>query len=968
MIELSKILNLKKGEGKIVIFPMIYSFFIGAALAFFVTSVTSLFLSSFEREFLPISFIAAGILVWLIGKILNYLQKILQFSKSLPAGLGFLFITIIVLLIVFRLFEYTVIIFLLYAWIRVFAYIHAVTFWSLAGRLFSLQQAKRVFGLITGGEVLASIIGFFSIPLLLKFLETSDILLVSGSFLALGFLFLLIIVRKFKPELSVKKSIKNIEKDDSLSFKKSKYYRLIFLIAFIPIFAQFFVDFIFQAQAKVEFPDREELTSFVGVFFGLSAIVEFVLKTFASGRLMNQYGVKFGLLAFPVVLLISFFLASVFGLFFGAAGIFFSFVTLGRLFTRAVRTSFNDPATQILYQPLPKEQRLLIQNKIESGPKAYASIVAGLILLGFDQIPNISLVVFSILLFGVTIYWIRSGNETFKEYKIKIQSVLKIAKTEKSHSSFEKIMKYLEQQKISIPGINMLKKTAVDNTVKKYKLSELVLMANSKDKQQRIIAAHELSRYSIYKTEKLFVKLLNDDDFDVRCQSIIAVGENKHSELFEYLLYNFKLNAYREVVFQAILKIGKSILPEIIKIFSTFDYDTNIQLKIIDLIEKIHSPAATEFLKKQINHHNRIIKDKVFNALSNMEYNVTKSEALKANILLEEKINSYVYLANSVLDLQEINSYNTLLTALEEKKNRQKNVVFVILSVLYDKKAIDLIKNNLDNGDENARGFALEVADTVIPEFHKQLLLPFFEGDTNHEIVRRYRFDFPQEKLTFEERLIDIVNTDISITGSLVKVEAIKLLSDFPNEKVKTVLKANIVHPIEYIREVAAFVLFQIDEKEFDETILLNKTKKKFLHDLNDKIKVSYNQGNMLIYEKIELLKSLPDFEILDFNNLFLLAGDCKEQVIHENESIILDTQSQSFGFIVISGVIENSGFMLERGNIIIPHFFEYSNLEIKALEQSLILKVPFYNLNTIIFNNYEFAENIIKTSIKKTA
>ena len=120
---------------------------------------------------------------------------------------------------------------------------------------------------------------------------------------------------------------------------------------------------------------------------------------------MNKYGVKFGLLAFPVVLGISFILASVTGLFYGAVALFFSFVTLGRLFTRAVRTSFNDPATQILYQPLPEDERLSFQNKIESGPKAYASIAAGIILYAFAKIPSFSLVYFSIFLLIIIAFW-----------------------------------------------------------------------------------------------------------------------------------------------------------------------------------------------------------------------------------------------------------------------------------------------------------------------------------------------------------------------------------------------------------------------------------------------------------------------------------------------------------------------------------------------------------------------------------
>lgn len=977
MADLAKIFNLKEGEGKFVLLPMIYSFFVGAALSFFVTSATSLFLSSFEREFLPISFIAAGVLVWLVGKLLKLLQSKLDFTKSLPAGIGFLLITIVVLLVLYSLFEFVIIIFLLYAWIRVFAYIHAVSFWSLAGRLFSLRQAKRVFGLITGGEVFASILSFFSVPLLLKFLSTSQILLISGAFLALGFIFLLYIVGKFKPQLSVKKSAKKTKKDNSLSFGKSKYYRLIFLIAFIPIFAQFFVDFIFQAQAKVEFPDREELTAFVGVFFGLSAIVEFILKTFVSGRLLNQYGVKLGLLVFPVVLLISFFLASVFGAIFGATGLFFSFVTMGRLFTRAVRTSFNDPATQILYQPLDEQQRLVIQNKIESGPKAYASIVAGVFLLGFAQIPNISLVIFALMLFAVTIYWIRVALKTFKEYKIKIQSVLEKTEEKQTISNLERLKIYMDTLVNTDFGfksfVNLLfgkNKTHQETT--KYKLSELVKFANSENPEQRKLAAVKLSRFSIYKTEKLYVKLLNDEDFNVRSQAIMAVGENKHKELFDNLLYNFKLKAYRDVVFQSIEKIGDPILPDLIRLFSTFDYDYSIQIQIIEKVEKSGSEKAIEFLRKLIYHHNRLIKDRAFHALGALNYTVNKQETLKANELLEEKINSYVYLAASILDMEKSDDsekYRMIIEALDDKKFRQKEVVYVILSVLYDTKAINLIKENIENGNENAKGFALEVADTIIPEVSKKLLLPFFESETNQEIVRKYRFDYPQEKFSLSKRLMDIVNSDISITGSFVKVEALAKLADFQDNEIETILKANIMHPIEYVREVAAVVLNQKNSKLFEETININKFNKRFLISLAEKIKVTNQTGNMMIFEKIDLLKTIPNFEKMNFPDLFSIASESREIIIRENENITIDSSRHKKSYIVMSGRLKNKNQFFEAGDVLSSFLISgEQKIELTAEEQTMFLTVPFYNLNSLFLKNYDFIKDIIENKVLKIA
>jgi AAA family ATP:ADP antiporter len=336
------ILNLKANEGKPVFISTLYSFFAGAALSFFVTSATSLFLSSFEKDMLPLSFIIAGVLVWLTGFLFSRYQNRIKYTKLLFVGVLFLLVSVILFLSIYISTKSIILIFVLYAWIRIFTYIQSITFWGMIGRLFSMRQGKRVFGLITGGEVLAAILSFFSVPFLLKLISTEDLLLISGVFLILAFVVLVVIVKKYGNKLSdVRPRTKRTDEVKAPGFLSNRYYKLFFLIAFFPIFAQFFVDFIFQAQAKVEFPVRESLTAFVGVFFGVSSVVEFILKTFVSGRTLSKYGIQLGLLAFPAMLAFSFALASIFGFFYGAATLFFSFVSLGRLFTRAVRTSFN---------------------------------------------------------------------------------------------------------------------------------------------------------------------------------------------------------------------------------------------------------------------------------------------------------------------------------------------------------------------------------------------------------------------------------------------------------------------------------------------------------------------------------------------------------------------------------------------------------------------------------------------------
>ena len=55
-------------------------------------------------------------------------------------------------------------------------------FWGTTGRLFTLRQGKRLFGLVDAGLIIGIIISCYTIPVLLSFkFESHNILLISAS-------------------------------------------------------------------------------------------------------------------------------------------------------------------------------------------------------------------------------------------------------------------------------------------------------------------------------------------------------------------------------------------------------------------------------------------------------------------------------------------------------------------------------------------------------------------------------------------------------------------------------------------------------------------------------------------------------------------------------------------------------------------------------------------------------------------
>ncbi len=982
-------LNIQKGEGLLVFLPVVYSFFAGASLAFFVTSSTALFLNIFERDMLSIAFIASGVIVWLVGQIFSTLQKKYDFTKSLTGGIGFLLISIIVFIIFFIGSKPLIIIFIIYAWIRVFAYIHAVTFWGMAGRLFSLRQGKRVFGLISGGEVVASIIAFFSVPFLLKLISTEDLLLISGISLLIGFLIMILIVKKYNEKLAdptkkTKKSF-NGQAQKKTSFLQNRYYKLFFVIAFVPIFVQFFIDFIFQAQAKIEYPDKEALTAFVGIFFGISSIVEFILKSFISGRLMAKYGMKFGLLVFPLVMVFSVTMATIFGLIYGAFSLFFSFVALGRLFTRAVRTSFHDPATQVLFQPLPPDERISFQNKVESGPKAYASIAAGILLFLFAKIPGFSLVYFSAFLLIVIIFWTKSAVEIYKEYRNELQMMLSnkrealgitdlhpllftlneyIAKG--NHTQLPSLIKLCrlifpyESDKIIAQNDEIVR---ILNLNKTLKFNDVIELSKSENPTDRIIATRNLSNYSIYKIEKPLIRLLHDDNFEVKCEAIITAGRMKETDLFYHLVTLFQNPVFNNTVSAAIINIGEAILTELDHDFQKTEYDIGFQIKIIELAEKIGGEKAIEFLKRNIRHHNNLVSEQIIKSLGVLKYMSNRNESNIVWEKIENEIKNHVYIASAIINLSESLTSNNILIALELEKLEKKRKIFSLLSVLYDPHAIKLISDNLESNDKDAKGFALEIADIIFSEFHKPLLLPLLESDQDNELINKYLNYFPSEKLNTVEQLIDILNTEYLVTGLYIKTIAIQILSTFEDEQITPILIGNIVHPHPMMRQLATFCLFKKNKDLFEKEVNKNFTKAPGLKDFANEINAYDNGSKSLIFDKLKKLKNLNIFTHVIEEQIIELSTKAIEVILEKGASVTFADRFNEFIILAEGELVEvKNGNKINAGDIFCPFIKpeELFNTYISVNGEATLMQINIYLINNLLVNNKLFAQDII--------
>ena len=152
-------LRIEPGEGRPLAYLLVHSFFVGIALVSFYAASSALFLTNYGAGVLPYVYIASAVVSTSLGWVYSRLEKRWALPRLLAGTLFFLFLSVTILRIIQGATAASWPSFALLAWFPLVNALASVVLWDLAGRIFDVRQGKRLYGLISGGKLLASLGG-----------------------------------------------------------------------------------------------------------------------------------------------------------------------------------------------------------------------------------------------------------------------------------------------------------------------------------------------------------------------------------------------------------------------------------------------------------------------------------------------------------------------------------------------------------------------------------------------------------------------------------------------------------------------------------------------------------------------------------------------------------------------------------------------------------------------------------------
>jgi AAA family ATP:ADP antiporter len=304
-------------------------------------------------------------------------------------------------------------------------------FWTLAVRLLDLRQGKRLFGLVASGEGLAEFIGGFAAAGLVQLVPVADLMLVSTAALVIC----LGLVRHTAARYLTTHALavggttaggttaggttasKQAASLSAGQIRQNPLMRLTLVVFGLTTMAWFLIDFAFNDRLAKRYPDPGELATFLGMFFGATALLTLLTQSLLSSRLIERLGVKRALLGLPLVVGGGAMLALMSGLG-GAMTLLFAVLCAVKMTERVLTRGLQNPSMRVLYQALPDAQRVSFMAWVEGTGAFLGGLTALslLLLVNCTTLHAVQVVQALVVLAGIWVMAALRLGQTYRKY------------------------------------------------------------------------------------------------------------------------------------------------------------------------------------------------------------------------------------------------------------------------------------------------------------------------------------------------------------------------------------------------------------------------------------------------------------------------------------------------------------------------------------------------------------------------
>ncbi|MCK5705486.1 MAG: hypothetical protein KAI29_30260, partial [Cyclobacteriaceae bacterium] len=558
-------------------------------------------------------------------------------------------------------------------------------------------------------------------------------------------------------------------------------------------------------------------------------------------------------------------------------------------------------------------------------------------------------------------------------FKTKIESIKndhtialteKVIKTLETDFSFIHIahLSKIEQKGKEAQKVEKQKgKSAIDEEV-----SDLI---KSHDKADRKLAAELLSAIETEDSVSLLIELLNDTDSGVIKAAMNSAAELKKQELLPFVFDNLLKKNYKDAASDALKKYGEVAFPSLETIFYNSEQNVDIKIEIVNIYGKLGGDQAEDLLWNKIDYPDRNIVSQVLLSLSHCGFSAQEDQVQRIKIFIEEDIANIVWNLKAIeqLDGQSNTGFSVITDSLREENEHNYTHIYMLLSMIYDQKSIELVKENIETKTNEGISYAIELLDVFLSEDLKQKIIPILDDTSDIDIIRRLQMYYPNIEMSFDEIIKLLINREFNSINRWTKTSTIhyigenKILGKFDME-----LIANLFNPDQLLMEISAWSMNEIDEDFYaGNSTRLEPDEEKHLQNLILGQKFE-NHSELRPHMMFEIVNFLKRRTLLGELPSYILASivDYIDEVYLEDKTNIepSDWHNECF-YIIYDGVLEVKDLKGELIDTFKEGDFLGEQINIDLLEEgvsfaivgdTVLLKINKNKFLDLITNEYE--------------
>jgi len=872
------LLGIEPEEELLVSMLLIQSVFLGIFFGAFDISAHSLFLSIFDEKVMAKAYVVSGLTGIILTGTYTWLQARMRFRIFATSNLLFITLFTFLLWVALLIYPTKEVIFGVFVMFGPLNIMAMLSFWGTTGRLFTLRQGKRLFGLADAGLVIGIIVSCYAIPLLLSFsFKSHNILLISTLSVLSASIIQILIGRKFT--FSVAETPKTEKKPGLSIFREDSYIRIMGLFIALSVMTAFFVQYSFMAVTRLQYPLEEDMARFLGLFTGSMMIFTLLIKLLVFSYLIRNYGLRTCLALSPVIIAGLTAIAIGIGLTMGYTPaslsgfvIFFLILAMSRLFSKSLKDSIESPSFKVVYQTVDEKIRYEVQSGIDGTINEISALFSGLLLAGLGALSFIKLIHFSGVLFLIITAWILVAFRLYTEYRKTIRRSLEVvdsdAATIVNRERFEALssrssgtallrnnyfslvngdLSIIEksrnqwlfrnitdeaERKQDLSILPALKKIAadggIDETLRHRAVEVMDQMKVTRgdpgklkklhdivpDEEKIVMARKTLSDSRLPQTTEI-LRLLRDNNTESKRLAIYMIGKFRLADMIPEVCDCLGVSGIEKDAMMVLESFGELANDSLYRLFLSSSGNISVSKTIIRLLGKSGDKGSTDFLLARLWSNSRRIKELAAEQLVTGNYRADEAAKDRLNQLISEIIGMVTWNISSQSTLAATEN-KVLSGAIIKETASWLSFLFNILSIAYEKSSVEKIRANIENGTVASVNYALEMIDIVIDESIKPKLISLIDSVPDEEKLKNLQQFYPVVLPGYEQLVEDILNRDYNVVSIWTKASALRTLQGIPSESLEESVAALLFSPEKILREESALLISRTGSNLFE--------------------------------------------------------------------------------------------------------------------------------------------------------